>query len=234
MPDFIPRQDARAAAWGANFAQQVQANYQTFGFSQGDAEQLLALQVQFSDAVRTANCASTRTGPAVVVKNQARKAFEKQARWMAGWIRVRSEFSQATKIGLGILIGPGRDARRRRIGRPSSAPRVRILDVEGSRVSIWLGNSDWPSKTGMVPDIGGAIVYAYVGEQHPARVGDWGVMRGTSTARMVIKLPPTHAPGAKVWIAAQWTNARQEAGPLSQPVFTYLGYATAAPGRKVA
>lgn len=224
MPDFIPRKDGLAVAWAANFAQRVASDAAGLGIQPDVAANLVTLQAAFAEALGVAQAPGTRTHPAIAGKDAARRAFEVVARNVASIIRGAAGRDRTTLIELGLLQGPGRDAPRRRVGKPNSAPAVSVRRVDGSRVCILLRNTDTPDRIGMNRDIVGAHLFTFVGAAPPATLREWRHHGGRSRAIATIDFGPLHDPGTQVWICAQWVSRRAEAGPQSPPVMAFLGY----------
>lgn len=224
MPDFIPRKDSLAVAWGANFAQRISDDAARFKISPAVAELLVQQQAEFAQAYWTANSPATRTAVSIDLKKKARAAFVKTAREIAARVRALPGVDRMTLSSLGLVIGRGRSARRSPVKPPTSAPIVSIRSVEGSRISVAFKNVDAPARNGMAPGIHGAQIWFFVGDLPPADIRRWKHICMTTRARRTVRIPGNLPPGTRVWIAAKWTNRRAQLGPMSRPVMTFLGF----------
>jgi hypothetical protein len=127
---------------------------------------------------------------------------------------------------LGLLPRGGRP-RRRHVPAPTAPPRLLVREVTGRRVSVQVSDRD--ATTRRKPrDVSGVNVFAFIGDEPPARITRWQFVKGMTRTRTVIILDPQAPPGTKVWLTAQWTNWREEPGPLCTPVFTHLNHEGAA------
>jgi hypothetical protein len=225
VPDFIPRADNDFLTWSVPFVQQVAADPGRYFVSADDAAALVEAQAAFAQALALAQGPGTRTTVAVAGKGAARAALERRVRATAGVARAALETDRATMLDLGLAVGRGRQASRPRIGPPASGPAVWVRQVDGSRVSVLLHNSDAPSRRGLARNIAGAYLFSFVGDAPPA-VGGWRLHQTTSRTDATLDFGSSYPPGTQVWVAAQWMNRRCESGPTGTAVSSYLGYPT--------
>lgn len=68
---------------------------------------------------------------------------------------------------------------------------------------------------------------SYVGETPPADVSRWTFQRAITRTRLRIHLPASVPPGATVWLCGRWKNYREQPGPASTPVQTFVAGAIA-------
>jgi hypothetical protein len=225
MPDFIPRKDNEALTFASNFSARISADPAKYHVSVADAALLASSVADFATAVRAAQDPEARTPVAIAAKDRAREAMQGALRPIAGQLRASFNDDRLTLVELGLAIGPGRNAPRRRIGPPKSAPIVVVRDVRGRTVSLRLYNPDAPSRRGMAADIAGAIILTAFGDEHPTSLADWRMQKLTTRTDATLHIKHDAPPGARLWICAQWRNRRGQTGPISSPVSTRLGAA---------
>ena len=106
---------------------------------------------------------------------------------------------------------------------PANAPDLNIVSTIGQKVTYTLRDPGNPNKRGKPDGVGGASIFYFVGDVHPATLSGWeswgnvGETNGT-----LIFNAATVPPGSKVWLAAAWFNTRNQAGPVSDPRDVYL------------
>jgi len=228
MPDFIARRDADLLQWSSNFDQKINFSPESYGISPLAAAEYAALHLSFAQLYAAAVGASTRTPSGIVAKDDARAALVKRARQLAGIIRAMPQVDDARRLDLGLRAKRRATGVRRRIERPSHAPVLRVISVQGSTVRIQLGNSQMPTRRTLPRDVKGAMIYSFIGEPPPTMLKGWNLRQSISRTRCEITFPPNLPPGTRVWVTACWFNHAGAPrpglgnGPAAMPVGTWL------------
>ena len=220
MPDFLPRQESKLAAWLRNFDQKIYATPEAFGLRPQWAAEHHALYLAFAEAYRVVSDPGTRTIPAIVGKDAAKAALLRRTRGLSKIVRGTNFVTDAQRIELGLRPR----ATPSRVARPATAPWVNVVEVRGSRVRIRLKDPASPTRKAKARGITGATIFTHVGDQPPSRREDWRYYGGTSRTETQVNFGSRMRPGEKVWIICQWNNRRSEAGPLSAPTYAYIQF----------
>jgi hypothetical protein len=228
MPDFIPRRDADLLRWSSNFDQKINFSPASFGISHSDAAEYAVLHASFAQLYAAAVGASTRTPSGIIAKDDARAALVKRARQLANRVRGHMEVTDAQRLELGLRVKRRATGMRRRIQRPSHAPVLQIISVQGSTVRIRLGNSEMPTHRTLPRDVKGAMICSYIGEQPPPTLAGWSLRPSITRTTCEVTFPPGLPPGTRVWVTAYWFNHAGAPrpglgnGPAAMPVGTWL------------
>ncbi len=218
----IPSKDSDLVSFGSNFSTRITASPVTFGLVVGDATQYSTLLGTFTtayNAVKTARDSGDRSKSLTTTKDDAKKAFLIFARNLYGRVQANTTVSDANKNLLGIVVRALPSPQ----PVPSDAPAIDILSVVGRTVKIRLHDST-TEKKGKPPFVKGAAIFSFVGENPPATAMGWH-SEGSSTRTVVdITFPDSTAPGAKVWLTAQWFNERAQTGPGTTPISTNIQF----------
>jgi len=228
MPrDFYPRPEAKIVAFTANLSQKLNSDPSLYGIPAEQASAYAELTRVFTALYRECNNSGGDSSTNYVAKETARVALEKATRPIVGTIKANRSVSDAMRVELGLGARP---VRRRRIGQPESAPRVRVLDMGINTVKIRLEDSE-VMRAGKPRDVSGALIWMCAGENPPADKREWNFVGATSRVVTDMNFKQAIPPGTRVWIAAAWSNSRQETGPWSNPVFAYVPFGrVAVPG----
>jgi len=107
---------------------------------------------------------------------------------------------------------------------------VALTGVQGNTVHFRLRDSVHRDRRGKPKGVAFARVITWVGEHPPNDFAKWS--SGPVVTRMTgsVTLPVTTAPLSRVWVAAQWINAKGQTGQYSTAEWTNLpgGIASAA------
>jgi hypothetical protein len=102
------------------------------------------------------------------------------------------------------------------------APGTDVVSVVARTVTVHVHDTASSSKRGKPAGAVAAWVYTYVGSEYPSDLAAWEFQGATTRATHQITFADTLPAGQQVWIRAAWINAKQQAGPLSQPITTNL------------
>ncbi len=214
--DFIPRRDCDFVNFSASFSARINATPVAFGLTPAMASDYAALNATLHSAFTRATQSITRTTPAVGAKNTARRNAERSLRQLARLIQATPGVSNEHKQALGLTV---RDTQPSPVRRPVERPRVSAKLLFGSTVRITV-QARKSLRRGKPQGVAGATILSYVGDRPPADPRKW---MQTNTTRPRLDITFDHVqPGAVVWIAARWFNPRQQAGPMSEAVYTHM------------
>jgi hypothetical protein len=177
----------------------------------------VALDAALQAAYQKAADPGTRSPVAIAGKDRALTDMRAAAIGLAGLIYATGSVTDAELINLGLL--PRRTYTR--VPAPSVRPGVRLGPVHSRTVSVKLyevesGRRRRPARTVS------AWLYSFVGEQYASDPKAWKFMGGTTKSSAELTFPNTLPGGTRVWICAAWVNGKQQLGPRSTPVMTYL------------
>jgi hypothetical protein len=214
MHDYIPRRDANAAEWAANFARHVAATPAAYGLSAGDAATIAAAADAFSAAVLVAVNPPTRTRGTVAAKDAARAAMEFLLRHYAQRVRMNRGVSNELKAALAITIG---DRTKTRIATPATCPLVAVIGATPGRHTVRFADSANPERRGKPFGVVGLQLFVALGST-PA-----GDVREARFAALVTRDPFEmsfgHEDNARTaTYFARWQTRRGIVGPWSAPV----------------
>lgn len=129
---YVPRKDSTLCSWLNTFARHVAENPGKYGLHEQDAQIMVRLAKEFSDAFDLVQSSATRTPGLVTMKDAIRASAVGTFRNYAGLIRANKGVDNQAKIGLGLHIP---DPTRTPIGRPDTAPMLTIPGLfNGSHV----------------------------------------------------------------------------------------------------
>jgi hypothetical protein len=224
MPrDFYPRREADIVRFTANFSAKINADAPLYGLTEPAAAEYAVLQQAFAQTYAVAQSPSTDTSSATAAKEADRVALERATRPLVRLIKANPNVTDEMRVNLGLSP---QTQRRRRVPAPDAAPSLLVVGSVGGAVRVRL--SDLTSlRRGKPRDVNGAVIFGHAGDNPPADPREWNVKAITSRATAQLHFSPNLPPGTKVWLTACWTNARQERGPLCEPVFTHLTYGVA-------
>jgi len=223
--DFLPRRESNLVTWTRNFTARLVSDPVGFGIPPAMAAQYMAVNDAFLEAYIIANRKSTRTGLAVLEKNEAMATLRAEARKLSRIIKANDAITNTQRkvLGLSLRDGGGRSPR---IPRPAEPPRV-IVEGKVNNVMTIRVCGPHGTKRSKPEGVAGARLYTFVGEEPPESGADF-TFRGTTTrTRTTISFPAALPAGTKVWIAACWYNPRGETGPICTPISAYTDYAVA-------
>lgn len=213
-PGFLPVKDLDLLAWSRNFAARLSADPLSYGVSVADAAGFAALHDAFFEAMRKVEPA-IRSRTTVATKNAARLALESDARRLNALVRGSGVVDDAGLVRLGLTV---HKKTYRRIGPPTDQPVVQIRSVNGLQVALHLCPLAG-GGAGLPPDVAGATVYRWIGDEPPTDASLWTLAAHATRANIVVTIDVP--PGTKVHFAAYYLNRRGERGPMGPSRSTY-------------
>ncbi|MEM9415150.1 MAG: hypothetical protein AAGA29_06665 [Planctomycetota bacterium] len=215
MQDYLPHGDQPLASWTRTMAKVVTASPASYGLTAAQATAYDAAQRAYAEALDIATRPDTRTRPAVAAKDSARKTLVALSRRLAGIIQVYPGTTDAMRQQLGLTV---RKPRARMAAVPIERPRVAVVAMVGSRLTLRVGKREGVGRARPTGARGYTWFY-FVGDKPPVELGGWsfGGNGIEPTAEVVLK---DVVPGAPVWFTANWFSSRMQPGPLSEPIMT--------------
>jgi len=122
-----------------------------------------------------------------------------------------------------------RDTIPTKIAPPLTQPNVTITDVKDNTVYFFLRDSADPDKRSRPTGVASAKVITWIGDDPPTDFTEWN--NGTVVSRLdgcSVAVPISTPALSKVWIRAQWMNAKNQTGPFGPAVWTNLSGGVAA------
>lgn len=218
MPkSYMPSRESDLLTWVNNLNTKVAAGPEGYGLTIEQAGSLAAAVAAFATAYQTANGSDTRSPANIEVKNTAKDAMIVLVRALVKICQAWPEMTDDKRALLGITV-PDTDPTPVPI--PTSAPKVSVASVSGRLFDVELRKDDSPSRS-KPTGVRAAWIYTAFGEEQPTTFEVFnfrGEARKTDTQ---IVMPPSVAPGTKVWVAACWVNAAGKPGPVSMPIATW-------------
>lgn len=250
MPStYIPRRDADLHGWLLNFATNIAAAPAKFGLDAGDAAEISAAVDAFHAAFLTASAPSTRTLPAVRVKDDARAAALRTVRKFAALIRADDSVSSELKLDLGLHVRrngmrvvPGQlpttpefELENRPgspIPAPATPPLIMVVRQDGGVHTLRLLDAQATTRKGKPAGAASALVFRAVADG-PVRTPDEASFYAVATR---VSLQSRFGPidnggersagvaapefrGKTATYFARWANAKGELGPWSLPAY---------------
>ena len=212
--EYIPRADAKAAAWMGAFARTLAGDVARYDISDLDGQHLLSVVAAFDAARRLAEAPATRTAVTVLEKDQRRAEAQGLCRSLAMRVKSNHGISDADKVAAGVVpVNPQRV--RRRV--PASSPALTIAGATPAghllHYSVQL-----PGEKG-----GTGKPFGAVAMQIFCAVADAGERPSVDDARLAAtvtrpRFTIAHRPadvGRRATYWGRWISARGEAGPWS-------------------
>src|SRR5688500_18448639 len=206
----IPTKDAALVDWSSNFSARITSAPADFSLTAAQATAYDAKHDAFVgayDAQRTAFEAGNRMQSLTVAKNQAKDDLLVLGRELYAFIQDSLAVTDANKVLAGVKV---KDSDPSPIQRPTAAPALEVVSVNGRTVRVRLHDSEIPSSRAMPQGVIGATVVSYVGEQTPTAESTWKFEGNTGKLTADVVFPAAVENGATVWLAASWVNFRSD------------------------
>ena len=231
MPDFLPRREGDLLGWVATFVRRAAADRAAIGLSERVVAELVAAEGAYAASSAVVASPRTRSPMNIAWRDEARaevvrqvRAVARQARVMLGaegllllGLRVGGGGGGGDADGVGGTAGP---SRRRRIGRPRTAPVLSSLGFVGPRLRLILSDAESPARVAKPAGVVGAIVWTRVegagAGGAPGPGGGWVYAGNPTRTRWDAPLPAGATLGSLLWVRAAWLNPRREFGPMSR------------------
>lgn len=216
--DYIPKQDAAAAAWIANFAAILAVSYAAYGCTSGEGSGAATKSNTLAAALEAATNPSTRNAGTVAAKNDAMADAVLYIRPLAQRIAVSNTIDTQAKIDIGV--NP-RISQPTPIPPPETAPALAIKTAIPGQVTFE-HNNPTTGRRDKPPGVVAIQVAAVVGTSHTSDPSA-AVTRGDYTKGLIrVGFQPNES-GLKVSVFARYKTRSgpqgiAQVGPWSTPV----------------
>lgn len=209
---YIPSREVDLLNWSHCFDARINEDPQAIGLNSGQAATYSAAHVVYQDAYRTAQEPNTRTRPAILGKNDAKKALLVEIRKLVPIIQAFPGTTNEMRAKLGITV---RDPEPTPVPRPRSGPSLTVLHTVGRVVKVRLRDVDSPDRRGKPDGVIGALVFMYVGDNAPDNQTEWTLLANATRTVFDLHFGGSVEAGARIWLCARWYNTKAVAGPAS-------------------
>jgi len=213
----IPQVASQLVPWSTAFRDALLANPGNFFYDPGDLVPLTAATNLFLSTQLAVANPEARSGVLIKARNNAQTAYYEVARPMYDAIQSNPNITDANKAVAGVHVSL---TTRTPVAVPNSKPLVSVINVSGTVATITIRDINNQDKRARPTGAIGANFFSYVGENAPTPE-QWKFVGQVNKSRFELELGPTLAAATKVWLTACWYSARGQAGPLSDPIFTY-------------
>src|SRR4051794_7229259 len=101
--DFLPRGDGELVQWSSNFSRQLNDPEAHYPVPPELAAAYAILNDEWAAVYRAAIDPSTRSGSAIVRKNEVRSRLKREARILARYLQSRIELTDPQRVALGLI-----------------------------------------------------------------------------------------------------------------------------------
>jgi hypothetical protein len=222
VPDYIPRRDVDAVEFVQRVSTQLSADPTSLACDAQTAMRYAQLVSEFATAYADTQSNIRRTPTALVRKNALRQEVVAMTRQIIAWAR-----SSATDEALLAIDLRKRRRAHRRIAPPAGRPTVQLEPIGESRLKVSVRPTPATPRGGLPKGAIMVQIWWQVGETPTDR---WNGPQGTGRRNVVLELSSQAAPvGSRVWVKANYINARTESGPSSYPVSVRMAFGEVAP-----
>jgi hypothetical protein len=109
------------------------------------------------------------------------------------------------------------------VGVPGTSPVLLVRKVDGRTTEMTISDELTPGKRAKPDGVVAYQVFSHAGETAPAELSEWTLEGQGTRFVLAVTVPASVEPGTKVWFAARWLNAKQQAGPVSTPIAAFVG-----------
>lgn len=214
----IPQADGALLAWAQNASAKISLSPTTYGLTAAIATSLASALSGYQTALAACERFS-RNRTSVIAKNAAKDLLVAQCRDIVGLVDYTSTVSDEERSELGI---PPRK-QRTPIGPPTFAPEIDIVSVVGRTVTVRVHGTEG-SRRGRPAGVAGLQLYSYAGTNPPQDPNLWRFEGASTLTVTTVEFPLSVEAGTQVWFKACWTSPRNQCGPASAAVPTYIQY----------
>lgn len=221
--DYLPSREADLVTFSTNFNAKIVAAPTSYGLVAAQATAYTALHTAFVTAYQTANNPDTRSPSNITAKNTAKENLVNGAGGIRQLVAIIQAYPSVTDRQLSDLGLTVRDHKPSPIPAPTVAPEIDFLPTGTRTIRIRMHNETTLRKK--KPDgVKGATVFYHVGATAPNELKDWTFHTNTTKTTLDVDLPPSVAAGSQIWFTAFWRNPKDESGPATTPVSTFMNY----------
>jgi len=219
MAGYIPTKEAQLLSWSANLSTELGVDPATYGTTMEAVGAFQVLQAAFANAYATATTPTTRTGPTIEAKNEAKAALIAGTRPLVQSIQVSPVMTNTKRDILGIPI---RDYEPTPIGVPTQMPKLTVTKVTGRLIGLQLMDQDDEKRRPV--GVMAANLFSYAGDTPPADLKQWTYEGSVTLLDPAITIAESVSPGTTIWLTALWMNPRLQPGPACTPITTKTNY----------
>ena len=217
--NWFPIQQAAFLTYAQNFAGVLASAPTDYGCTSSDATGVTTLLNTFETKFALSEAPETRTPVTIAQKDIAMKALIADMRRVHKKVRAANvSADKLIELGLKPI-----DNEPSPVPVPGTQPVLLVRKVEGRTVEIGISDELTPGKRAKPDGVASYQFFSHAGENAPAELSEWTLEGQGTRFVLAVTLPASVEPGTKVWFAARWLNAKQQAGPVSAPVATFIG-----------
>lgn len=209
---FVPGLEAALVGYVENFDTRLTAAPTSVGCTAAQATAFHALVVAFKAAWDVTRSRSTRSGSAVILKNEKKKALVKNLRELAKIIQAYPGTTDEQRDLFGLNI----PATRQPVPVPTDMALVEVKSSGPNSIKVRVHGGEALNRRKPLGSTG-CVVMTYVGPEAPVDEKLWTMEGATTKSVFDISFPNDIAPGSVVWVAAAFVNAKLQHGPLTYP-----------------
>lgn len=213
--DWIESTDEGLSTQSSDISAKITAAPASFSLTASDATSLASDVSAYQAALNAWLDPATATPVTRETKDVTKAALKARLRSFGRRIQASPTVSSSAKVSIGLRV---RDQNPTRAAAPATRPVINVKSVVERTLNLLLTDELTPTKRAKPQGADVAEIFVFVGDSAPAELTAWTYFGQASRASFALTLPASVASGAKVWIAARWTNATGMPGPRSTPV----------------
>ncbi len=215
--NYLPTRIADLIEWAVAFLRNATLLQGDVGLSEQAVTDLSTTLDRAKNAVNAASDPRTRTRITIERQRDDLDKLRQTLRSLVRQVQAHPQTTDDQRRQLDITV-PDRSRSDRPA--PSEEPVVTITKVQRHMVAIAIRRED--GRAGKPAGISGMNVYYAVSETMPSHIGGWTHAGQATRMSHVIAMPESIAPGATVYVTANYYNGRGEVGPLADAISTNL------------
>ena len=208
---FIPTGDAKFNDWQGNLFTKLQQNATKWGIPAARMAELEVLKTEFENRHAIAEDPATRTRAAIVMKNEARKAYEAAIRsLLKGYVTYNPAVTDEDRINMGLPI---HKTSRTSVPVPATYPEYTV-ETSLRQITIHFRDAGKDSKA-KPAGVGGALIRWDILDTPPTKAADLLNSVLDTASPYTLKFTENQR-GNRVYFALAWQNTKGEVGPWSE------------------
>jgi hypothetical protein len=230
----LSKKDSLLVPQARNFGAVLSADPGRYGASPSTAAEVVAAVDAYADAVAVmveARANGVRSEQMTADRDATRRAMLNLLRPIYAAVQAATSIGDADKIALGVHVIA---KRRTREAVPDVAPLLSVTRVDGSVVSLRIGDPREPNRKARPAHTEGISIFTHVGDQPPIDPSAFKFEANVGRTSIDVAFGTSAPIGTTVWFVASFFNNRKESGPTSMPVRATLGAGSIMPMRLAA
>ena len=208
---FIPAGDAPFNEWQKNLVTYLKANAAAWGIPAAQIERIEAEQAEFESRYAVTENPATRTKPAIVMKDGARKIFEGTSRTtLKAYVTYNPAVTDEDRINMGLPI---HKTTRTAVSVPNTFPEYTV-ETSLRRVTIHFRDAG-SGKKAKPAGVNGAVIHWAILNEAPTDV-KMLINSALDTASPYTLEFSEAQRGSRVYFCLVWQNTKGEKGPWSE------------------